>query len=1301
MNDDWFSKFFNYTIKKDKKKKDKKEDQDKEEKEKKLGEYKTDVNKISNLEEKLDYNEFKKKREKEIKDPLFHIRNIDKALTKAGEIYSDFHLDNIRKSKEKDSNLEDIKKSEAKRLLTLIKLYDRPLEELTYTYAKKNYPSLHNLFKKKDLKRDDWYKALEQFGLSKERIRNIREKEKHCKIKRRPSKHPALDKIINMDEIYEAVRIHAKELEEEPREKPKVIPEKEEILNIVRSWHDSASSSDNRQPTEFLTHSEIGAYYHSIQDFLESAFSTIKLEEIRRNDPNRAELNEEEEKEIKNEAKSETNKLREFRYKRKDRLSPNLIPLDLCLINLDNWNSELLIQELNLIINNKNYKEFVLSKEQLIELRKRIKKESYSLDTNSFLSDDLKKEALMCIYFPQRLSQTFQLEQNQSKDLRGCVKRVYLARDSEQGREGLPIALKFIILDEDLKKVMEQQNKTIEEIIYKEILEGKIKNTHTNLAYNRIATIYGHRFLVEERIDRFLSEYVNEKKQKQETLDLDEILHISEGIVEGMKILHKAGIVHGDLKAENIGYIDQSDEEDEEEDEYGIPMITDYGISTIYNYAKEDRERNGGSVYITPPPVFLGAKLDKKSDIYAFGSLLYYLFEQEYPLEKELIDRCDTRSYGFKHLGTYLKKYKDKKLLETKVDETLKDKDIPIEFKYLIKDCILQKYKSGKELKKALHKAKETYHKRKAQEHYMSTQDERREKDSITDPMSATQFETKEKGKLIDKYLIRLASGIGITVVALATFFGFKALPSESTEQILNEVKRKKDAIVTRFVNQEKILLESEIECPEDFTSVDINHEEYPSHFNYHKKKHKDKTIVDKIITEWLKTSIELGIEEEKTINHYKQRYFTITRGSTLDTSYQEFSEYLREIMKHTINLYANNNTIDLEDLITGTLIGSNELSRIQKENKTLDFNKYIIANKQSNHGEFIISEDQQLFLRTLRNNILKNLPEHIIISEEKANNPSSILSSYNPDSLEVVNTAFDTEVSIYKKHDFYKENKYLKIEHGETLKILFNLNDKNPHDINPFKNISESYVTQAYIEGLDNIVLNKGLITAPIFDTCLYEPYMYYNNSDTININIPENMNQGIYKLIIETYLTNKKGLPTKNSKALTRKTIPIVIGDPNFLISVNKIDMIWFETKVSFNSINNKNDIKGLQYKIKYEIPELQFKEENTIETCNHNWTSDRIGLPKIDEIHSIIKSNNNPLKFRKVSIKNSDLQYEISRDFYTLKTIIENEKGEFITQSFIPVRIRKSGDTYSFEKSVPTPEFAHRIAKHSSNE
>lgn len=133
----------------------------------------------------------------------------------------------------------------------------------------------------------------------------------------------------------------------------------------------------------------------------------------------------------------------------------------------------------------------------------------------------------------------------------------------------------------------------------------------------------------EERQLFVLIEYVKGKTLKNmiqtQLLTPTQAVEIIIKLCEGYSQIHKAGIIHKDIKPENILITKGNN-----------PKIIDFGIAVINdNKLSKDSSIIGTTSYFSPEMITSLGKVSIKSDIYSLGLVLYYMLLETHPFKKE------------------------------------------------------------------------------------------------------------------------------------------------------------------------------------------------------------------------------------------------------------------------------------------------------------------------------------------------------------------------------------------------------------------------------------------------------------------------------------------------------------------------------------------------------------------------------------------------------------------------------------------------------------------------------------------
>lgn len=118
-------------------------------------------------------------------------------------------------------------------------------------------------------------------------------------------------------------------------------------------------------------------------------------------------------------------------------------------------------------------------------------------------------------------------------------------------------------------------------------------------------------YLVFEHIGK--GDLVNYFK-KRPLFEEEELAPFFQKIVLGVENLHSKGVIHRDIKLDNILL-----------DEQLNPKLIDFGISSFYNPKEPIYDTGGTPAYLAPEVIKAEGNVCPKSDVWSLGVLLYLL----------------------------------------------------------------------------------------------------------------------------------------------------------------------------------------------------------------------------------------------------------------------------------------------------------------------------------------------------------------------------------------------------------------------------------------------------------------------------------------------------------------------------------------------------------------------------------------------------------------------------------------------------------------------------------------------------
>jgi serine/threonine protein kinase len=194
----------------------------------------------------------------------------------------------------------------------------------------------------------------------------------------------------------------------------------------------------------------------------------------------------------------------------------------------------------------------------------------------------------------------------------GGMAIVYKAYDSIDDRiVAVKVLKEEYLTNEDFKWRFKNESKAIAVLSYPNIVKVYDVSLGEKLQY-----------IVMEYVDGItLKEYIDQ----QHVLTWKEAVHFTVQILLALQHAHERGIVHRDIKPQNIMMLED-----------GTIKVADFGIARFANSeTRTITDKAIGSVHYISPEQARGADTDEKSDIYSVGVMLYEMLTGQLPFESE------------------------------------------------------------------------------------------------------------------------------------------------------------------------------------------------------------------------------------------------------------------------------------------------------------------------------------------------------------------------------------------------------------------------------------------------------------------------------------------------------------------------------------------------------------------------------------------------------------------------------------------------------------------------------------------
>jgi len=205
----------------------------------------------------------------------------------------------------------------------------------------------------------------------------------------------------------------------------------------------------------------------------------------------------------------------------------------------------------------------------------------------------------------------YSLELTDKKDNfigQGGMGNVYIGRDTDTGQ---PVAVK------ELKREVLQQDP---EIVRRFQLEGEAlrRLNHPNIVKMLAAAdVNDTHYLIMEYVE---GGSLRDVLQREKKLTIQRILYIALDLADALTRAHRLKILHRDIKPGNVLIAED-----------GTPRLTDFGMARVQDVHVTQSGMIVGTLSYLSPEALQGDNIDERSDIWAFGVMLYEMLTGERP----------------------------------------------------------------------------------------------------------------------------------------------------------------------------------------------------------------------------------------------------------------------------------------------------------------------------------------------------------------------------------------------------------------------------------------------------------------------------------------------------------------------------------------------------------------------------------------------------------------------------------------------------------------------------------------------
>ena len=194
----------------------------------------------------------------------------------------------------------------------------------------------------------------------------------------------------------------------------------------------------------------------------------------------------------------------------------------------------------------------------------------------------------------------------------GGMSTVYLAEQESLGRKvALKVMLPEALTDEVSRRRFENEARTIARLDHPNIVGiYEVGRTTDDLPY------YAMPYLARGHLGQRIS------RQDGRTKDESRVIHTLRSLLEALDYAHVRGVVHRDVKAENVLF-----------DDAERPLLADFGIA-LRKGVNPRLTMTGlavGSTAYMPPEQARGEEVDSRADLYSIGVLAWEMLTGQLP----------------------------------------------------------------------------------------------------------------------------------------------------------------------------------------------------------------------------------------------------------------------------------------------------------------------------------------------------------------------------------------------------------------------------------------------------------------------------------------------------------------------------------------------------------------------------------------------------------------------------------------------------------------------------------------------